>query len=384
MAEVVKVVPAKEQSGNDREPGSYPEPYDIEPACLWAERAPPPPRDWIIEDLALAAGRVTSFMANGGYGKTTIGIQIAIAAALNRPLFGMSVQGGPVVGFFCEDEQSEIERRVRTTCQAENVELDALDQLHLLSRDGHDNMLCTFERDMVVLTEHYWRVDATLERIKPRLMIWDTAADGFAGDFMSTPHVRQFIKVALGGFCARHSTAVLLIAHPSASSMATGDGGGFSTAWNNSVRSRLYLRRPKSDDAEAIADRRVIEVKKSNYGPSGGVIPLIYEGGRFVLDPDPIDEGQTGKRAAPRADTRLSMAVMTYFHRHANSGQVVAFGAILKALQVSGDLERTEDARTAEKVRKQLQRTLKALVAEGLVRLSEVPKGYRIGVEVPT
>jgi RecA-family ATPase len=70
--------------------------------------------------------------------------------------------------------------------------------------------------------------------------------------------------------CLRHETAVLLLAHPSASAMASGDGGGFSTAWNNSVRSRLYLRRPKSEDAEAIADRRVLEVRKANYGPSGG------------------------------------------------------------------------------------------------------------------
>jgi RecA-family ATPase len=374
----------KRSSGPGDEPRSgeaLPEPYDIEPACLLADRAAPPPRDWIIEDLALAARRVVSMMANGGVGKTLLAIQIAIATALNRPLFGLSVRGGSVVGFLCEDEQSEIERRVRAICTAESIQLEALDQLYLLSRDGSDNMLCAFERDLIVLTEHYWRIDATLERIKPRLLILDTAADSFAGDYMNPAHVRQFIKVALGGFCARHGTAVLLIAHPSAASMATGDGGGFSTAWNNSVRSRLYVRRPDSQDKDEVADRRIIEVKKSNYGPSGGVIPLMFENGRFIFDANPVDEAQASRRKATKADTRLSMAVMKYFHTRANSGQVVAFGAMFKALQADGELERTEDARASEKVRKRLQRTLKALLTEHLIRLSDVPKGYRIASE---
>jgi RecA-family ATPase len=308
------------------------EPFEIEPASLWAERDPPAPRDWIHEGLAIAAARVSTFMANGGFGKTTIAIQLGVATALSRPLFGKPVAGGPVAGFFCEDEQAELERRVRAVCDAEKIDLASLDQLHVLSRDGADNVLCTFDHDQIVLSDHYWRMDATLAQIKPRLTILDTAADSFAGDFMSTPQVRQFIKVALGGFCVRHGTAVLLVAHPSSSAMASGDGGGFSTAWNNSVRSRLYLRRPKSEDPEAIADRRVLEIKKSNYGPVGGAIPLIYERGRFVLDPEPIEEGKAIR--APKSNTRLAMAVLTYFRTYAASGEVVAFGALFEALRV--------------------------------------------------
>jgi RecA-family ATPase len=349
------------------------EPLAVEPASLLADRDPPPPRDWICEGLGLPAGRVTSLIGNGGFGKSTIAHQIALATALSRPLFGMPVKGGTVFGLFCEDEQPELERKTRTICEADDMELGLLDSAYLLSRDGADNILCTFVHDHIELTEFYWQVDATFASLKPRLAILDTAADLFAGDFMSTPHVRQFIKVALGGLCQRHESAILLLAHPSKSGMESGDGGGFSVAWNNAVRSRLYLRRPKSDDTEAVADRRVLEIKKANYGPTGGMVPLLYQRGRFVLDSEPIDEAAKHVRAA-KSNTRLSIAVMGYFKTKAASGEVVRFKTIFESLQGSDDVPRGD----YDTVRKPLQRTLKALADEGLLRSSDVPRGYRI------
>jgi hypothetical protein len=354
-------------------------PWDIPPVSMWADRAAPAPRDWIIEGIALAAGRVTSFVGNGGFGKTTIATQIAMACAITGSLWGMKVNGGTVVGIFCEDEQDEIERRTRLIAEREGIELERLDNLHLLSRDGEDNVLASFDHDLIKLTGNYWRLDATFAALKPRLAIIDTAADVFAGDFMSTTHVRQFIKTGLGGLCKRHGTAILLPAHPSASAMTSGDGAGFSTAWNNSVRSRLYLRTPKTDDREEAADRRVLEIRKSNYGPSGGIVPLIFDRGEFVIDPEPIDEIEPAQRKAAKTDTRLAIAVMGYFAKKAPSGQVATFGAIFETLQKAGDIPRGH----YDTVRKPLQRTLKILVAEKLLRDCEVPRGYRIALESP-
>jgi len=356
------------------------EPLAIEAASLLAHRDPPPPRDAICEGIALNAGRVHSLTGNGGFGKTTIAHQIAIATATSTELWGMPVSGGPVVAIWCEDEQHEVDRKTRAISAAESIELESLDNLYLLSRDGQDNALCCFDRDLITLTDFYGQLDATIAAIKPRLTIIDTAADVFAGDFMSTPHVRQFIKVALGGLCARHGTAVLLLAHPSASAMATGDGAGFSVAWNNSVRSRLYLRRPKSDDAEAIADRRVLEVRKANYGPTGGLVPLVYCAGRFILDPEPIEEGARKVRVT-NVDTRLSMAVMGYFKEHAASGQIVALGALSDSLRNSGAIPPKSET-NQEAVRKLVQRVLKSLVSEGLLAQSNVPRGYRMVMDV--
>jgi RecA-family ATPase len=357
-------------------PPPPPQPWIIAPASSWAERAPPAPRDWIAESIGIAAGRTTSFMGNGGFGKTQVAAQILVAIAASGSLWGMPVKRGPVVGIFCEDEQDEIERRVRLIAEREGIDLDLLDNLHPLSRDGEDTVLASFDRDLIQLTDAYWRLDATVGLYRPRLTVLDAAADLFAGDFMSTPHVRQFIKIACGGLCKRWGTGILLLAHPSASAMSSGDGGGFSTAWNNSVRSRLYLRRPKSDDTDAIADRRILEVKKSNYGPTGQTIPMIYQDGRFIIDPEPIEEGSKPARA-PKTDTRLSLAVMGYFNARASSGQVASFGNVFEALQKAGDIP----AGVYQTVRKPLQRTLKDLVATGLLQPSDVPRGYRLAPE---
>jgi hypothetical protein len=59
--------------------------------------------------------------------------------------------------------------------------------------------------------------------------------------------------------------------------MASGSGTSGSTAWNNSVRSRLYLTQ---DDANP--DARILKFMKSNYGPKGEPMKLIWRNGLFV------------------------------------------------------------------------------------------------------
>ena len=347
---------------------------EIENVAQWVDRAEPAPRDWVIAGL-IPGGRVTSLLGNGGLGKTTVSASIAAHVAGYQDLYGLKVAGGSVLGIFCEDEREEIERRIRTACTAQDLPLERMSQLHVAARDGRDNIMCTFERDQIVLTEFYREIDATVAALSPRLVIIDTAADVFAGDFMSTPHVRQFIKHALGGLCVRYGCAVLLVAHPSSSGMSSGDGSGFSTAWNNSVRSRLYLRRPKTEDGDAAKDRRVLEVRKSNYAADGLAIPLIWSGGGFILDNDPIEETARITRA-PKHDTRLAVAVLGYFRSQA-AGSVVTFGALFEKLQGKGELP----AGVYETVRKPLQRTLKQLQSEGLIAQSNVPRGYRLTSE---
>lgn len=344
------------------------QPLDTQPVSTWSNKPSPAPRDWIIEGL-VPARRVTSFLADGGLGKTTIAVQIGVHVAMNRQLYGLGVSGGPVLGIFCEDEEDELHRRVRAACAAEQIELDSLDAFTALSRDGFENMLCTFERDLIGFTAFYRSLEATVAAMRPRLLILDTLADFFAGDYLNTGHARQFVKTGLGGLCVRYGCAVLLIAHPSKSSMDSGDGGGFSTAWNNAVRSRLYLRRPSGDDQ----DRRVLEVKKSNYAASGVSIPLLWQHGAFVPDPEPAEEG-VAKRA-PKVDTGLAIAVREYFGAHAPGGLVVKFQTLFAALQTSGAIP----TGPAETLRKRVRRSLKELENAGIIAATTVPRGaYRL------
>jgi RecA-family ATPase len=79
--------------------------------------------------------------------------------------------------------------------------------------------------------------------------------------------------------------AVVLLAHPSRSGLATGEGDGGNTAWNASVRSRLYLARPKSDGDESPDDnRRILTRKKANYAGRGDAVDMIWQDGYFTIE----------------------------------------------------------------------------------------------------
>jgi hypothetical protein len=351
-------------------PAAPVDPLPMEPVSQWSARPAPAPRDWVIEGL-VPARRLTSFLADGGLGKTTIAVQVGVHVAAGRALYGLKVNGGPVLGIFCEDEPEELQRRVTAACAAERLDLADIDRLVIISRDGEDNLLCTFESDRMVLTPFYRQLDATVAQYQPRLLILDTLADFYAGKYLETSHVRQFTKTALGGLARRHGCAVLLIAHPSTAGMNSGQGDGFSTAWNNSVRSRLYLRRPKSEDLNSATDRRVLELKKANYGPSGVSVALIWHAGAFIPDPNPIEEGSA--RAA-KVDSLLAVAAHQYFLAKAPGGIVVTFGAAFDALHASGALaDGKPDTR-----RKALSRALAELVKAGTLVQSKVPRGYRL------
>jgi RecA-family ATPase len=101
---------------------------------------------------------------------------------------------------------------------------------------------------------------------------------------------------------------VLLTSHPSLTGITTGTGLSGSTAWNASVRSRLYFKRAKTDKGEEPdPDLRVLEVMKANYGPIGEIINLRWKNGLFV----PVDGvGNVERLAAEQAAEHLFLALL--------------------------------------------------------------------------
>lgn len=132
-------------------------------------------------------------------------------------------------------------------------------------------------------TAIYKTICAAMKREKPALLILDTLADLHAGNENDRAHARQFIGL-LRHLAIEYQCAVLLLAHPSLAGMNSGTGLSGSTAWNSSVRSRLYLKRVKDDAYEADPDARTLETMKANYGPTGGTIALTWMDGVFVPD----------------------------------------------------------------------------------------------------
>jgi RecA-family ATPase len=194
----------------------------------------------------------------------------------------------------------------------DDINNNDLANLRIVDLAGQDAILAFPEGRGTTLNPS--RLFAEIERLveiyRPIMLGIDTLADVYAGDENVRSQVRQFLGI-LTGLAIKYEMAVVVLAHPSLSGMASGSGTGGSTAWHNSVRSRLYLAPMKSENGD-IPDPALksLTVMKSNYGPSGESIPLKWERGRFVL------AGGNWKSAISNAETdKIFIDLLEQFSR---------------------------------------------------------------------
>jgi RecA-family ATPase len=247
----------------------------------WQDAAVPD-REWAVAGL-IPQRNVTTLSADGGLGKTVLTLQLQVAAARSRPWLGAEVQPARSLGCYCEDDESELHRRMVDIAEHNECRLEDLHDVNLISRVGEDNILVEFDArtDVAKPTALYQAIGDHAVKFGARLVILDSLHDVFGGNEISRSHTRQFIGY-LRRLALRIDGAVLLNAHPSVAGMNSGTGSSGSTGWNNAVRSRLYLTR--SEDATAGENVRILTTKKSNYGPLGAPIELRWQRGVFVRD----------------------------------------------------------------------------------------------------
>lgn len=255
------------------------------------------PRPWFVPDM-IPGAQVTTLDGDGGLGKSTLGLQVCVAAATGRSWLGQAVQRGPTIYLASEDDEDELHRRLDSLCVHYGVSAEDLGDMHVWPLAECDPALVTATRDDRVEPTGRWReLEGFIEKIKPVAIVLDSRADVFGGNEISRSQARGFIGM-LRSLAVRRGLTVLMLAHPSLSGMSSGTGSSGSTHWRNSVRAALYLTRPAEPEegAPVDPDARVLEVKKSNYGPSGLVLNLRWSVGAFVLaDGDriasPVDRG---------------------------------------------------------------------------------------------
>lgn len=228
----------------------------------------------------------TALYGDGGVGKTLLAQMLATSAATGRAWLGLEVRRCRALGIFCEDDDAELHRRQADINAAMGVGFADLAGLRWISRVGQDNLLMTFEAgrtDGVGVLTPFWRQIAEAARdFGAQLVIIDTAADTFGGNENARPQVRQFIQGACTRLAMEIDGAVLLCAHPSVAGMNSGAGSSGSTGWNNSVRSRWYLTRPKVEEGEPVDDgARVLTKMKANYSTIGDEIAMGWRAGFF-------------------------------------------------------------------------------------------------------
>ncbi|MBP0579000.1 AAA family ATPase [Labrys sp. LIt4] len=247
---------------------------------------PVPEREWWLPDL-IPSRTVTLLSGDGGVGKSLLALQLGAASAMGMGTAGLTPSSGRVLYLGAEDEADEFHRRLVDICRGAGRTLaDLGDRFGLLPMAGRDAILTQQPpgSSKQLPTEVWNNVLKRAAQIVPDILILDTSADLFGGNEIDRAQVRQFVGM-LRGFAQDYDCAVLLLSHPSVAGMQSGSGLSGSTAWNNSVRSRLYLDfAPAEDGGEPDRCARRLSTKKSNYGAPEGTISLRWDAGRFVPD----------------------------------------------------------------------------------------------------
>lgn len=242
----------------------------------------PPPRRWHVADF-IPAHQVTMLGGDGGVGKSLVALQLAVASALGTRWVGMVPEKTRTVYITAEDDQDEVHRRLDDITAAQGVSLGSLDDLLIRSLAGEDALLAVADSRSGTLspTDLFRELDEYIAQTGAGFLVLDTLADLHSGEENNRAVARQFISL-LRGLALRRECTVLLLAHPSLTGMQSGSGLSGSTAWNNSVRSRLYIERIKEDGEELDPDLRRLTTKKANYSTTGQGIVLRWQDGVFV------------------------------------------------------------------------------------------------------
>lgn len=279
-----------------------------------------PERHWLVRGL-IPSKTVTLLSGDGGTGKSLIALQLAAAVALGKPWLGRAAASGQALFISAEDDEDELHRRLWDVVQSEGAALADLDQLTVRSLAGENALLTALDaRTGIQATSDLLReLDGFMAELKPALLVLDTLADLFPGNENDRAQARQFIGI-LRGLAMRHDCAVVLLAHPSLSGIQSGTGMSGSTGWNNSVRSRLYLRRVLHGDEEPNPDARVLEAMKANYGPTGDEIALVWRNGVFAANAPETGLDRMARRSkAERVFLKL-LRMLAEQGRQVNSG----------------------------------------------------------------
>ena len=252
---------------------------------IW-HNAPAPEREWVVRDrVPLAA--VTLMSGEGGVGKTILALHLAVATALGHDWLNALPTPGSTLVVCCEDDTDELHRRLDRIVEHYGATFgstyEELKDMHLLSLAGQDAVLAAPRHNgLIQATKLFGRIHQAACDIQPRLIVLDNSADVFAGNENDRAQVRQFITL-LRGMAIAANAGLLLTSHPSLTGISTGTGLSGSTAWNASVRSRLYFKRATTEkDEEPDPDLRVLEVMKANYGPVGETVTVRWKSGLFL------------------------------------------------------------------------------------------------------
>lgn len=251
----------------------------------------PPESDdcgWALANW-LPFGEVTLLAGHGGSGKSYVALVLAVHVALGLPFGGVETTQSRVLFVSCEDSGRIVKQRLSRIADGMMESLanvgQSLDILDLSDIDATLYVANSYDKTCQATV----RTAELMQLVKSRnygLIIVDNASETFGGNEINRQEVRGFVRMLRTGL-ADISSSVLLLAHINKISATNGGKEDYSgsTAWHNSVRSRISLGQGK------VKDQLLLTHQKSNYGKLQEPIALMWNG----PCPLPITSEQTKK-----------------------------------------------------------------------------------------
>lgn len=250
------------------------------------------------------AGELSYLSGPGGGGKTTVALQLAAAVAMpiaacpQTHWLGAPVGvRGPCLFYSAEDDEFELQRRLEAAAAAEAFDLRELRDLRVydLSARLDKALLDSPQRHRLVRTPIFNALEEQIAQIRPALVIIDNRAQAIVCDEIDRSLATRASNI-FSHLGKLYDTAIMILSHPSQGGIANKTGSSGSTAWTNTGRSTVYMRRPDDADDEGkgggIDDgRRMLVSQKANYSPTGRRVNLVWDCGAYRCTDKPERAG---------------------------------------------------------------------------------------------
>lgn len=236
----------------------------------WAEleAKEPPKREWAITEW-LGRGHVTLLAGPAGAGKTAIAQTIAAAVSLGRDVIENVPAATNTLLWAGEDDRDELWRRQLAIGQWLGEPLSAFAGKCVVEPCAdRDISLCVTVSGTLVQTPALSELRDQIGDYGAGLVFLDSVARLYGGNENDRHQVTQFISWLTWALQPTQA-ALVLLGHPAKS---VGSEFSGSTAWEASVRSRLYFgyhlpdaKPDPEDEPEPESDMRWLAKRKTNY-----------------------------------------------------------------------------------------------------------------------
>ncbi len=352
-------------------------PREIDLAAL-ASVEPQPPAFIIPERLP--SGEVTLVAGHGGLGKTQVMGQLLVCLGTGRDFYGIPVEQREVDFVSFEDRADVLHWRLGRICAELGVPFaDLVGKVRLF--DGTESASAWYARGEYGSSGPTAAFHEIAQRIggPGRVVIVDGVSDVFAGNENSRSEVKAFLRM-LRTLIAPDG-ALVIVAHVdklAAKQGADAQGYSGSSGWHNGVRCRWFMYAEEDEGNET--GNVVLEVRKSNLGPSGARLVLRFDEALGVFQR--VDAEPQRDRAFQRADESDAIIAAIREAWAANDPIPAAASGQRTAHSVSEARAGLPASLKGRAGRKRFYRALEELRACGAVRVESFRRPNRHVTEV--